>query len=73
MKSHLESADAARTAAAAAELPNVRDRELRSAKAYDALAARDEEIAAWAGTREAEAARRTLIADGEEEDGDSAD
>jgi hypothetical protein len=67
-KPHRESADAARTAAAAADLPNVRDRELRSADAYDALAARDEHIAARAETRQAEAAARKVIADAEDED-----
>jgi hypothetical protein len=64
-KSHRESANDARTAAASAELPNVRERELRSADAYDALAKRDEHVAAKSKTRQDEAAARKIIADGE--------
>jgi hypothetical protein len=66
-KPHRESAEAARTAAVAANLPNVRARELRSADAYDALAVRDENIAARAETREAEAAARKVINDADDE------
>lgn len=54
--SHREKADAARAAAAASDLPNVRERELRSAGAYDGLAERDERVAAASGKRQAAAA-----------------
>ncbi len=53
-KPHRESANEARKAAGEAQLANVRDRELRSAAAHDALAQQSEDIAAKAKEREAE-------------------
>lgn len=60
-KSHRESANDARIAAGSSELANVRDRQLRSAEAYDALADREEYIAAKAKVRVAEAAARLAV------------
>lgn len=65
-KPHRESAEDARVAAAAAHLPNVRARELRSADAYDALAQRAEHVAARAGTRKVEATARKVIDDAQD-------
>jgi hypothetical protein len=55
---HRDNADAARTAAAASALPNVRDREMRSADAHDAMAMREERTAAKLKVRQAETAER---------------
>lgn len=75
--SHRDRADAARTAAAASELPNVRARNLRSAEASNALAARAEAAAATLKVRQAESARRKAVGDGsydeEEDDGGAFD
>jgi hypothetical protein len=68
-KPHRDNADAARTAAAASDLPNVRERELRSAAAYDELAARDAFVANKAQAREAAAAARKSINDAAYDDG----
>ena len=57
-RSHRDSADAARADAAATDLPNVRERHLRSAHAHDAAAARDEKSAASLKRRQAETAAR---------------
>jgi hypothetical protein len=56
--SHRGSADAARAEAAASNLPNVRERHLRSAQAHDAAAAREEKSAASLKRRQAETAAR---------------
>ncbi len=53
-KPHRESANDARKAAGDAQLSNVRDRELRSAAAHDALAQQSEDIAAKVKQREAQ-------------------
>lgn len=55
---HRCNADAARVAAAETELPNVRARHLGSADAHDAVANREEKIAASLKSRQAEAAAR---------------
>lgn len=57
-KSHRTSADEARLAAAASDLPNVRQRNLRSAGAHDAEALRQEAATANLQVREAEAIAR---------------
>lgn len=57
-KTNRESANEARASAASSNLANVRDRNLRSAEAYDTLADREEYVAAKAKTRIAEAADR---------------
>lgn len=57
-KTNREAADDARAAAASSNLANVRDRNLRSAEAYAALADREEFVAAKARARIAEAADR---------------
>jgi hypothetical protein len=57
-KSHRDSADAARADAAASDLPNVRERHLRSAQAHDAAAAREEKSAASLKRRQEETAAR---------------
>jgi hypothetical protein len=57
-KSHRQNADAARADAAASELPNVRERHLRSAEAHDAAAAREEKGAASLKRRQEETAAR---------------
>jgi hypothetical protein len=70
-KSHRSSADDARSAAAASDLPNVRERELRSADAHDAAAAREEVTAARLKVRQAEIAQRResgINADDDEND-----
>jgi hypothetical protein len=70
-KSHKDNADAARTAAAASDLPSVRERNLRSAAAYDAMAEREERAAAKLKTRQAETAVRRaggISADDDEND-----
>jgi hypothetical protein len=70
-KSHRGQAHAARTAAAETNLPNVRERELRSAHAHDAAAARDEKTAAKLKVRQAETAQRRasgIHADDDEND-----
>lgn len=59
-RSHRESADAARADAAASELPNVRERHLRSAHAHDAAAAREERSAASLKVRQEETAARRV-------------
>jgi hypothetical protein len=51
-------AEAARKAAAATTLQNVRERELRSAEAYEAMAERTERVTAGSNRRDAEAAMR---------------
>jgi ribosomal protein L40E len=56
--SHRNSAEADRTAAAATDLPNVRERNLRSATAHDAVASQQEETAANYQARESEARSR---------------
>jgi hypothetical protein len=69
--SHRSSADDARTAAAASDLPNVRERELRSADAHDAAATREETTAAKLKVRQAETAQRRasgINADDDEND-----
>ena len=67
--SHRSNADAARTAAAASDLPHVRERNLRSANAHDAAAAREEETTASLKVRQAEtAARRAEGATDHDED-----
>jgi hypothetical protein len=55
---HRDNADAARTAAAASALPNVRDREMRFADAHEAMAMRGERTAAKLKVRQAETAKR---------------
>ncbi|MGZ2411974.1 hypothetical protein ACUXST_001395 [Sphingomonas sp. F9_3S_D5_B_2] len=55
---HRSNADKARAAAAASNLPNVRERELRSADAHDAAATREENSAAKLKVRQAETAQR---------------
>jgi len=55
---HRTNAQIARDAAAATDLPNVRDRHLRSATASDAIATMEERIAASAKVRTSEAAVR---------------
>jgi hypothetical protein len=57
-KSHRGNAEAARADAAASDLPNVRERHLRSAQAHDAAAAREEETAANLKRRQEETATR---------------
>lgn len=67
--SHRNSAEAARIAASASDLPNVRERHLRSARAHDAAASSEEEAAASLKVRQAEtAARRAAGASDIEED-----
>jgi hypothetical protein len=66
-KSHRNSAEDARTAAAASDLPNVRERSLRSADAHDAEASRQETAAANLKVREAE-----IVARAEDRAGDVA-
>jgi hypothetical protein len=56
--SHRSSADTARANAATSELPNVRERFLRSARAQDAAATSQEETAASLKVRQAETAVR---------------
>jgi hypothetical protein len=56
--SHRNNAEAARTAAAASDLPNVRERNLRSATAHDAVASQQEETATNYKVRESEALSR---------------
>lgn len=58
VKSHRESANEARTAAAETALPKVRDRHLRSADAHDAAAEREEKSAANSKLRQADSAER---------------
>jgi len=70
-KSHRSNADEARAAAAASDLPNVRERELRSADAHDAAATREEMTAARLKVRQAETAQRRasgINADDDEND-----
>ena len=55
---HRNQAEAERTAAAATDLPNVRDRYLRSAKIHEDMAAREERVAVNLKVREAAAAKR---------------
>jgi hypothetical protein len=62
-------AEAARKAAAATTLQNVRERELRSAEAYEAMAERTERVSASSNRRQAEAAKRKS---GEEWSGEEA-
>jgi hypothetical protein len=57
-KARRDSADAARADAAASELPNVRERHLRSADAHDAASAREEKGAASLKRRQKEIALR---------------
>jgi hypothetical protein len=57
-RSHRDSADAARADAAATDLPNVRERHLRSAHAHDAAATREEKGAASLKRRQEETAAR---------------
>ena len=57
-RSHRNSADEARTAAGASELPNVRERHLRSAAAHDAVALLEEQTAANLKSRQATTAAR---------------
>lgn len=69
--SHRSNADAARSAAAASDLPNVRERELRSAAAHEAAATRDERNSAKLKVRQAETALRRasgVSADDDEND-----
>ena len=73
--SHRNQAEAERTAAAATDLPNVRDRHLRSVKVHDDMAAREERVAVNLKVREAAAAKRKTDgiaddADGEDEETD---
>ena len=72
-KSHRESADEARAAAASSDLPNIRDRHLRSADAHDAAASRQEATAARLKIRQADAAERKAagvnVDDDENDDG----
>ena len=72
IKPHRENAEAARSAAAASELPNVRERNLRSARAHDAVASQDEDAAANLKVRQAETAARRIgrIAEAFDEDED---
>jgi hypothetical protein len=76
-KSHKNNADAARAAAAASELPSVRERNLRSAAAYDAMAEREERTAARLKVRQAETAERRAAGvnadDDENDDGGEVD
>jgi hypothetical protein len=76
-KSHRDSASEARTAAAASDLPNVRDRHLRSADAHDAAASRQETTAARLKVRQADAAERKAagvdVDDDENDDGGEMD
>ena len=60
-RSHRDSADAARADAAASDLPNVRERHLRSAQAHDAAAAREEKSAASLKRRQEETATRRAL------------
>ena len=71
-KPHRENAEAARSAAAASELPNVRERNLRSARAHDAVASQDEDAAANLKVRQAETAARRIgrVAEAFDEDED---
>jgi hypothetical protein len=55
---HRRGAEAARAAAAASDLPNVRERNLRSAEAHEAAALRGEKTAAKLKVRQAETAER---------------
>ena len=55
---HRKNADATRTAAAASDLPNVRQRHLRSAAASDAIADMEERAVAGAKVRNDAAAVR---------------
>ena len=75
--SHKGNADAARAAAAATGLPSVRERNLRSAAAYDAMAEREELTAAKLKVRQAETAKRRAggisAADDEDDDGGEID
>jgi hypothetical protein len=72
IKPHRENAEAARSAAAASELPNVRERNLRSARAHDAVASQDEDAAANLKVRQAETAARRIgrVAEAFDEDED---
>ena len=73
---HRERAEDARAAAAASELPNVRARNLRSAKAHDAEADQEEQAAADLKVRQAETASRRSArgaAQGVQQDGDEDD
>jgi hypothetical protein len=56
-------AEAARKAAAATTLQNVRKREIRSAEAYEAMAERAERVAVGSNRRGAEAAMRKSAKD----------
>jgi hypothetical protein len=56
-------AKAARKAAAATTLQNVREREIRSAEAYEAMAERTERVAAGSNRRGAETAMRKSAKD----------
>jgi len=68
--SHRSNAEDARAAAAASELPNVRERHLRSADAHDAAATREEQNAANHKRRVEEGeARRAAVRDAAEDDG----
>jgi hypothetical protein len=68
--SHRDNADAARDAAAASTLPNVRFREMRSADAHEAIAVREERAAAKLKVRQAETAERKASGNFNEEDDD---
>jgi hypothetical protein len=68
-RSHRSSAESARAEAAASDLPNVRERHLRSAQAHDAAAAREEQTAASLKLRQEEtAARRAQTPDADDID-----
>jgi len=75
--SHRDRADAARSEAAETNLPNVRKGNLRSAEAYEAMAAREETSAAKLKVRQdATAARRAAAVnadDDEDDDGKETD
>jgi hypothetical protein len=65
--SHRNNAETARADAAASDLPNVRERHLRSAQAHDAAALRDEKSAASLKRRQEETAARRALRPSEED------
>lgn len=65
---HRTHAATARATAAATNLPNVRERHLRSAQASDAIAEVEERAAAGSKTRLEEAAIRKAISDSDDAD-----
>jgi hypothetical protein len=67
---HRKHADAARHAAEVSVLPNVRDREMRSARAHEAMATREEQSAAKLKLRQTKTLERRASDDFDEENDD---